>query len=115
MKKIQCQDQLSLIVPPRIGPRIGAITVVIAHRPMACPCCSLGKMRINKVWLSGMSGPPHRPCPIRKATSMPRLVERPHKVENTPKPIMPTVKVRTVPNRPASQPVSGTQIASATA
>ena len=35
IKKIQCQDQLSLIVPPKIGPKIGATTVVIAHMPMA--------------------------------------------------------------------------------
>ena len=35
IKKIQCQDKLSLIEPPKIGPRIGPTTVVIAHMPMA--------------------------------------------------------------------------------
>ena len=42
-------------------------------------------------------------------------VDMPHSTEKMPNPIIPKVKVRTVPNRPASQPVSGTQMASATA
>ena len=40
IKKIQCQDRLSLIRPPKIGPKIGPTTVVIAHRPIACACFS---------------------------------------------------------------------------
>ena len=35
IKKIQCQDKLSLIKPPKIGPRIGPNTVVIAQSPIA--------------------------------------------------------------------------------
>ena len=35
IKNIQCQEKLSLIVPPKIGPKIGPITVVIAHMPIA--------------------------------------------------------------------------------
>ena len=35
IKKIQCQDKLSLIEPPKIGPRIGPTTVVMAHMPIA--------------------------------------------------------------------------------
>ncbi|MNM63159.1 hypothetical protein D3C81_745180 [compost metagenome] len=115
IKKIQCQDRLSLIRPPKIGPKIGPTTVVIAQRPIACACFSLGKIRMSKVWLSGISGPPHRPCPIRKNTSMPNEFARPHKKEKIVKPIRPKIKTRTVPKRPASQPVKGTQIASATA
>jgi hypothetical protein len=33
-----CQDRLSLIRPPKIGPKIGPTTVVMAHRPIACAC-----------------------------------------------------------------------------
>ena len=115
MKKIQCQPQLSLITPPRIGPRIGATIVVIAQTPVAAACFSLGKMRSSRVWLIGISGPPHRPWPMRKAISEPRLHARPQRNEKMPKPIIPTTNTRTVPKRRASQPVSGTQIASATA
>ena len=49
IKKIQCQDQLSLIEPPKIGPKMGPTTVVIAHMPMAWDCFSGGKIRISKV------------------------------------------------------------------
>ena len=35
IKKIQCQDKLSLIAPPKIGPKMGPTTVVMAHMPMA--------------------------------------------------------------------------------
>lgn len=57
----------------------------------------------------------HSPCPIRHAISMLRLVDNPHSTEKMPKPIIPTVNTRTAPNRPESQPVSGTHTASATA
>ena len=115
IKKIQCHDKLSLIDPPRIGPKIGPTTVVIAHIPMACDCFSGGKIRISKVWLSGIIGPPNRPCPIRQITNISKLVDKPHRIEKQVKPIKLTTKTRTPPKRPASQPVSGTQIASATA
>ena len=88
MKKIQCQPQLSEIVPPRMGPKIGATIVVIAQIPVACACFSLGKMRRSKVWLIGISGPPHNPCPIRNATREPRLHAIPHSKENTPAEIL---------------------------
>ena len=49
IKKIQCQDMLSLMVPPKIGPRIGPTTVVIAHMPIAWDCFSGGKIRISNI------------------------------------------------------------------
>ena len=42
MKKIPLQCQLSEIQPPRIGPKIGATTTVIAHSASASPCLSRG-------------------------------------------------------------------------
>ena len=49
MKKIQCQPQLSEMVPPRIGPKIGAVSVVIAQIPIVIACLSLGKTRSSRV------------------------------------------------------------------
>src|SRR4029079_16613256 len=86
MKKIQCQPQLSEMVPPRIGPRIGATIVVIAQIPVACACFSLGKMLSSNVWLIGINGPPHRPWPLRNAPSEPSDQAIPHSIENMPKP-----------------------------
>ena len=45
---------------------------------------------------------------------MVRLTDVPHKAEKIEKPIMLKMNTRTAPKRWASQPVSGTQIASAT-
>ena len=115
MKKIHGHDQLSLIVPPRMGPTIGAMIVVIAATDIATPALSRGKMRNNSVCESGISGPPHRPCAIRQAISRSSVRDNPHKAEKKVKPNRQTTKDRIVPKRAASQPVSGTQIASATA
>ena len=93
----------------------GPSSVVIAHRPMARGRISGGKMRSSSVCDIGMIGPPQMPCPRRADTIMPSVVDRPHIIEKKPKPIIAQMKVRTTPKRSASQPVSGTQIASATA
>jgi hypothetical protein len=52
---------------------------------------------------------------MRQATSMPSVTELPHRNEKKPKPAMASMYIRTAPKRWDSQPVSGTQIASATA
>src|SRR3546814_6073428 len=49
MKKIHGQLQLSLMTPPRIGPRIGAVVVVIAQMARPIPAFSLGKMRSSRI------------------------------------------------------------------
>src|SRR5450830_921211 len=115
MKKMYGQLYWSHSTPPRIGPAIGAINVVMAHKPTAAGAFSLGKMRSNRVCDKGISGPPARPCSTRKASSMPSELARPHSAENAPNRIIDMMNTRTVPNRLASQPVSGTVIASATA
>ena len=114
MKKIHDQPMLSQMAPPRIGPAIGATTVVIDHRPMAWPRWLGGKMRMSRVCDIGMIGPPQAPCITRKATSQPNEGAKPQSSEQTPKPIMPMTNTFTVPNRWESQPVSGTTMASAT-
>ncbi len=63
----------------------------------------------------GMIGPPQMPWPTRAATIIPSVIDSPQISEKNPKPIIASVKTLTTPKRAASQPVSGTQIASATA
>jgi len=94
---------------------IGAISVVIAHIAIAAGAFSFGKIRSNSVCVSGIIGPPHRPCRMRPATSIPSEVDSPHRIELSPNKTIDVVNTRTEPKRAASQPVSGTVIASATA
>ena len=98
-----------------IGPMAGPSSVVIAHSPIALGRASGGKMRISRVCDIGMIGPPQIPWPIRQATIMPSVIDIPHSSEKMPKPTIEKVNIFTTPKRCASQPVSGTQIASATA
>lgn len=98
-----------------MGPSTGATMVVIDHRPMAAPAFSFGKMRSSSVCDSGISGPPASPWQMRAATSIPNERARPHRAENRPKHPIATANTLTVPKRDASQPVSGTRMASATA
>ena len=114
MKKIQCHDMLSEISPPRIGPNMGAAVVVAAHRPTAAPRCLGGKITTSSACDSGINGPPAKPCSTRNSTSDSMFCDRPHNSENRPNPASDTRNQRTVPNRIASQPASGTEMASAT-
>jgi hypothetical protein len=98
-----------------MGPEAGPIMVVIAQIAAAMARFSGGNTRIIKVCVSGISGAPQSPWPMRHATSMPSVGESPHNSENVPKPSIASMNTRTVPKRSASQPVSGTQMASATA
>ena len=115
IRKIQCQVYSSQIQPPTMGPSTGAISVVMDHRPMAAGAMRGGKMRSSSDWDSGISGPPARPCKIRANTSMPSELARPHSSDARPNRPMAVANTRTAPKRAASQPVSGTVMASATA
>ena len=106
---------MSQIEPPRIGPSTGATRVVIAHSAMAAGARSLGKMRSSRVWDSGISGAAGQA--LHDAAEHQHFQRRARgrtSAEKTPNSIMAVVKTRTAPNRAASQPVSGTVIASAT-
>ena len=61
-----------------------------------------------------MIGPPQRPCSTRANTRKPKVGARPQRIEQTPKPTRPNTNTFTAPNRWASQPDSGTVMASAT-
>src|SRR5262249_4108111 len=114
-QKIDGQPKLSHSVPPRIGPKTGATSVVTLQSANAAGCCFLGKICSSSVWESGISGPPEKPCNTRKKTSAPNEGDKPHSAEFTPKQNIAVTKTRNAPKRPANQPVSGTVIASATA
>src|SRR5262249_11474485 len=114
MKKIAGHASVSHNQPPRMGPRIGAVSVVIAQIAVAAGAFSFGKMRNSSVCDSGINTPPESPCITRPSTSMASELERPQNAEKAPNSAIAVVNTRTAPKRPASQPVSGTMIASAT-
>ena len=103
------------MVPLRSGPAIGARIVVIVQSPRAMLVCLAGVTLSSNVCDMGMSGPPVMPCRMRNVTSMPNDVASPQSAEKMPKPVTAITNTRTAPKRAASQPVSGTMIASATA
>ena len=69
MKKIQRQDMLSEIQPPRIGPQIGATRVVIDQIASAVPRLLCGNTEISNAWEPGIIGPETPPCSSRKRLS----------------------------------------------
>jgi len=81
---------------------------------MACPWRSGGLICKRVACDSGISPAPATPCKARKRTSSPRLVAAPHSAEATVKPMTEIRKMYLMPNRPASQPVSGIMIAAQT-
>ena len=62
-----------------------------------------------------MSGPPAIPCSTRMPSSIASEVDMPQRKEQRPNSTTAMQNSRTAPNRPDSQPVSGTVMASATA
>src|ERR1700744_6252070 len=81
MKKIQRQDMLSEIQPPRIGPQIGATRVVIDQMARARPRLEGAKMEISRAWDPGIIGPETAPCRMRKASSDGRSQATPQRKE----------------------------------
>ena len=115
MKNTHDQPKASEMVPPSTGPRTGAIRVVTAHRPMVWGRRRGGTRRCSRVWDIGIIGPPDRPCRTRNTTSQPSDGAMPHRNEHRPNRPMQVTNTRAAPKRPASQPVRGTVMASATA
>jgi hypothetical protein len=93
-----------------IGPRI----VPVLNTAMARPWRSGGLICNSVACDNGASPAPATPCNARKRTSSPRLVAAPHSAEARVKPMTETRKIYLMPNRPASQPVSGIMIAAQT-
>src|SRR5258708_17645528 len=114
MKKIQGQENWSMIQPPSTGPKIGASSTVMAHNASANTRFSGGKERNRMACESGTMGPEHRPCIARHRTSISRLLAMPHSNEVSVNSSTDQTNRRASPKRCESQPVNGTAIAAAT-
>src|ERR1700722_12221139 len=93
-----------------MGPQTGATSVVIDQMPSAVVRFSGGKIEISNACEPGIMGPETAPWITRKTTSEDRLQAVPHRNEATVNRTTDSTKVRTIPYRPISQPVSGTDI-----
>ena len=81
MKKIQRQDALSTSHPPRIGPRIGAISIGTPRTPMTRPMRFGPAFLVMIVMTDGMIIPPPMPWSTRKKMREPALQARPDRIE----------------------------------
>src|ERR1700676_1665060 len=106
---------LSEIQPPRIGPATGAMSVVIDHMESAIGAFALGNLASSRVCESGIIGPATAPCNTRAASRKGNVGASPHSHEASTNSTMDVMNRRTWPKRCVSQPVSGTEIALATA
>ena len=69
--------------PPMEGPIAGAKVAVSPKIVMPTPCCALG-MRVRRMVIAvGISTPPVKPWPARKAISWPSEVDWAHRSEKT--------------------------------
>ena len=97
MKKIQRQDMLSEIQPPRIGPQIGATRVVIDQMASARPRRDGAKIEISSACEPGIIGPETPPCRTRKASRDGRFQATPHRKEAKVNSATEAAKVFTTP------------------
>ena len=77
MKKIQRQETSSTSQPPRIGPRIGAISIGTPSTPITRPIRCGPAFLVMIVITAGMTIPPPIPCRTRNRISEPALHARP--------------------------------------
>jgi len=70
IRKIQCQEAMSISQPPRIGPKIGPSSIGMPSTAITRPTRSGPAARVRIVMPSGISMPPPRPWRTRKATSI---------------------------------------------
>src|SRR5580700_8326964 len=81
MKKIQRQDELSVIHPPRVGPRAGAQTIAMLQSPKAAARLAGGKASTSMDCSEGASPPPAIPCSTRKKMRVSRFGAIPQRKE----------------------------------
>src|SRR5678816_4509991 len=101
--------------PPRIGPMIGATSVVIDQIASAAPLRCGGKIVSSSACEPGTIGPETRPCRMRKTTSEDRLHDTPHSSDAIVNISTEATNTLTTPKRCMSQPVNGTEMPFATA
>src|SRR5580658_8269736 len=101
--------------PPRIGPQIGATSVVADQIASAVPLLLAGNSVNRSAWEPGIMGPDTAPWSTRNTISSVMLSEMPHRNDAMVNKRIDIAKVRTMPNRRINQPVSGTDTPFATA
>ena len=97
MRKIQGQEKLSEMYPPRIGPHTGAIIAVIAQMPSAAPRLAGGKIMISKICDPGCSGPDAAPWNIRNKIRLGKFQDIPHRNEASVNNATAATKIFTTP------------------
>src|SRR6516164_1591187 len=81
IRKHHCQDQLSEIQPPSVGPTTGATTTATPNSAKAWPRFSGGKESARMDCATGTMPPPPRPCRIRNSNSACRFGANPQSAE----------------------------------
>jgi hypothetical protein len=81
IKKIQRQEKLSVIHPPKVGPIAGASTTAIPYTANAMPRCLGGNVSARIACSLGCSPPPPTPCSTRKKISKPSEGANPQRQE----------------------------------
>src|ERR1700733_8469642 len=70
IKNSQCQEKVSVIQPPTIGPTVGASTANTPANVVARPWRAIGKRRKTAEKTLGIRVPPEKPCKTRHAISI---------------------------------------------
>ena len=96
--------------PPIRGPAMGPNMAPIPKMAIAIPCSLGGNVSSRIACDIGCSAPPPIPCRTRKKTSIPRLVEEPHRKEATVNSRTEKTRYRFRPKVRASHPVIGMMI-----
>ena len=110
--KIHCQEALSTIRPPMIGPKIGPSRIGTPTAASARPTRRGPALCAIRVKPTGISIPPPRPWRIRNAISSPAEVANAHSAEPSANKAIEAIQVRFEPNRSVSQPERGITAAS---
>ena len=98
-----------------MGPITGATSVVMPHNANAMELLAGGYVDSSSACDSGIIGPATAPWMIRAVISMPMLGASPHAHDDSTNKMIDVMNRRTCPKRCVSQPVSGTEMALATA
>src|SRR6185503_468927 len=97
--------------PPKVGPIVGAMTVVMPNSANASPRFSGGNVSARIACAMGCNPPPPAPCSTRKRMIAPRLGAAPQRRELRVKIARQIMKNCFRPKIPANQPVIGSTMA----
>src|SRR5580700_9050351 len=81
IRNSQCQDHVSVIQPPTMGPTVGASTATIPANVVASGCRRSGNNRNTAEKTAGISAPPAKPCSTRNEISVEKLSDNAQPIE----------------------------------